>query len=591
LNPTFVLTESAAFPNVKAGTTGTTGSIGIAAQDGFNSAVTLGCVSAFGPASCSIAPSTVSAFPATATLTINGSSFSAGNYQVAVQGISGALTNWLTVPFNVGDFSISGPATLATIPGGSVTANLTFTGLDSYSAQVDIACDASALAGAQCGLSPAGPITVGGGAVGVAANLAIPNTAAVGNYNVNITAHDAGGEPGHTFTTAVWVQDFAFSAVTPPSQSIGAGGKAIYTLNVAPVGASFPNPVILSCSTTAPNSTCTVNPASVTPNINPAAVTIIIAGGASTPQGNYSVVVTGVSNTLSHSVTVPLAVANTLSLAVTQAFPANLLPTATATAVITLTSNYSGSVNLAQIGSTLSGVILAFNPVSPIAVSGSPIPITVTMTIPSAAPGNYSVTIAATDAGPGGMPTQAVTLPFAVVQDFTISIAPQTSQTITAGQSVTYNVTVAPVGTAYSGTVTLTCAAFPTLQGSCAIVPASVGPLSDSTSAAAVMTVATTPASSQLIGPAGRRQQAFVFLALLLFLPGILILSGRRRNRLRLGCAIAVFLSTVSCSGGGGTNNIITKQVTPVTYTITVTGTDTSSGLTNTSPSVTLIVN
>jgi hypothetical protein len=66
----------------------------------------------------------VSSFPATATLTINGTSFNAGSYSLDISGTSGSTTHSLTVPFQVGDYSISGTQTLPLAPGGQGTASL-----------------------------------------------------------------------------------------------------------------------------------------------------------------------------------------------------------------------------------------------------------------------------------------------------------------------------------------------------------------------------------------------------------------------------------------------------------------------------------
>ena len=163
-NPNFILSEPSPFPNVKEGSTGTSGPITISSQDGFSGSVTLTCASTFGANSCSITPSSVSTFPATVNLIINGTSFTAGSYQIAVQGTSGSITNSLPVPFNVGAYLITGPATLSSPPAAQVPAALTFTSTNSYSGQVNATCNASALPAAQCTLSPANPITINAGA-------------------------------------------------------------------------------------------------------------------------------------------------------------------------------------------------------------------------------------------------------------------------------------------------------------------------------------------------------------------------------------------------------------------------------------------
>ena len=144
--------EPSAFPEVNAGSTGTGGPISISAQDGFSGTVTLNCPSTFGAGSCSISPATVSSFPTIATLTINGTSFAAGSYSVAITGTSGATTHSLPVAFNVGDYSISGTQALTVSPGGQGTANLTLTSSHFYAGQINATCDASALAGATCTL-------------------------------------------------------------------------------------------------------------------------------------------------------------------------------------------------------------------------------------------------------------------------------------------------------------------------------------------------------------------------------------------------------------------------------------------------------
>jgi hypothetical protein len=192
LNPTFVITETIPFPNVKAGSTGTTGPITISSQDGFVGSVSLSCVTTFGTGSCSISPASVSSFPATATLTINGTSFVPGSYQVSVMGTSGVISSSLPVPFSVGDYALAGPQTLTTVPGVPISASLTFTSLFSYSGSVVATCDATALPGAQCTLSPLSPVTVKSGAASaVTATISIPGSAVAGSYNIQINSHDS----------------------------------------------------------------------------------------------------------------------------------------------------------------------------------------------------------------------------------------------------------------------------------------------------------------------------------------------------------------------------------------------------------------
>ena len=288
-NPDFILSEPSAFPNVKVGSTGTSGQIAIASQDGFSSTVNLSCISTFGANSCSVSPGSVSAFPATVSLIINGTSFSAGSYQVAVQGVSGGITHSLEVPFDVGDYVVAGPLTVSSTPGGQATVNLTFSSLNSYSGQVNATCDATALPGAQCSLNPQNPVTIASGAmVAVSALVNIPNNATPGAYNININTQDIAGAPSHSLTVALTVrQDFTLSALTPPSQTITPGGSASYNFSVLPDGASFTGAVNLSCAGGPAISLCNFTPGTVTPGNSSAAVVLQITTSAS--SANLSV--------------------------------------------------------------------------------------------------------------------------------------------------------------------------------------------------------------------------------------------------------------------------------------------------------------
>jgi hypothetical protein len=285
-NPGFILSEPNPFPNVKEGSTGTSGPIAITSQDGFASTVTLSCPDTFGASSCSISPSSVSAFPTSVNLIINGTSFTAGTYQIAVQGTSGSITNSLAVPFYVGDYLITGPLALSSAPGGQVPANLTFTSTNFYSGQVNATCDATALPGAQCTLSPPNPITISASAsVPVTATINVPNNATPGVYNININSQDVSGAPSSTWTIALTVnQDFTIGSLTPTTQTITAGQSASYNFSVLPVGSSFTNAVTFSCSGAPVVSFCSFTPNPVTPGNSSAAVVMQItttAGAAS----------------------------------------------------------------------------------------------------------------------------------------------------------------------------------------------------------------------------------------------------------------------------------------------------------------------
>lgn len=291
-NPSFILSEGTPFPTVNAGSTGTNGLITIASQDGFAGTVTLSCPTTYGSGSCSISPATVSHFPATATLTINGTSFSPGAYQIGLQGISGAITNTYNVTFTVGDFSLSGPTTLSASTGAQASANLTLASMFSYGGQVNATCNASALAGATCALSVANPIAIADAAtVTVSAKVTVPNSAAAGNYNIVINTQDTTGTPSHSLTIPLTVvqnvEDFSFGIPSPATQTISAGEQAAYSFAVSPVGTSFPNAVSLSCKGVPAMSTCSFSPNPVTPGSGPASVTMTVVTTARSAKASH----------------------------------------------------------------------------------------------------------------------------------------------------------------------------------------------------------------------------------------------------------------------------------------------------------------
>jgi len=280
--PTFVF-SAGAFPNVKVGSTGTSAPITISSEYGFAGTVNLTCPATFGTGSCSISPSTVSTFPATATLVINGTSFSAGAYQMAVQGTSGSITASYNVSFNVGDYTISGPASLSAGSTTPVSANFTLTSLYGYSGQVNATCDATSLPGAVCTLTPANPITVGdGAAVPVTATITVPTAAALGSYNIVITAQDVTGNPSHSATmTLAAGQDFSLGSITPSTLTVAQGQSAAYNFSVLPVGSSFSNPVSFSCSGAPAGTLCSFSPSTVTPGSASVAVAMTVSTTAS----------------------------------------------------------------------------------------------------------------------------------------------------------------------------------------------------------------------------------------------------------------------------------------------------------------------
>ena len=284
-NPHFDLTVPATLQK-KAGDTTASGSISITSEDSFAGTVSLSCTSSHAGSSCSMLPSSVSSFPATATLTVQGVTFAAGSYTIGITGTSGSLVQPKQVTLNVGDFSISGAQTLWTAPGGEAPAALTLASVYGYSGTIDFSCDLSALAAALCSVWPNNPITlVNGGTMSVSVTITTPKDAAPGIYNLTIKSVDNGGSPGHSLGVALTIgEDFVLTSSTP-SQTIRAGQTTgAYNLTIQPMGASFNAPVTLACAKGLPSGAqCKFSPS--TP-ITPGASAINVVMSISSPANS-----------------------------------------------------------------------------------------------------------------------------------------------------------------------------------------------------------------------------------------------------------------------------------------------------------------
>jgi hypothetical protein len=306
-------------------------------------------------------------------------------------------------------------------------------------------------------------------------------------------------------------------------------------------------------------------------------------------------VITGTSGSLTHSVTIPLIIANTLQLAIIKSFPGSIdAGSQQAPATISLKPNYFGTVTATCTAPAQSGTQCTLSQVNSsheITVSAVPITITVLINVlNSAVPGTYNIDISVQNSGTSNTPSQSLTLPFTVTQDYDIVNLSAPSQTISAGQSITYNFSVAPVGASFSNPVALTCSLAPALTGStCAVSPTPVSLLSGAS--ATVMTVTTQAPSSRLNSP-GMRAGPWLY-ALWLGLPAVLICGARarRRSSSALICLflIALLLYLSSCGGGSNGSTTTVSTGTPVPYSITVVGSPPSIIQPN-GVSVTLIV-
>jgi hypothetical protein len=251
-----------------------------------------------------------------------------------------------------------------------------------------------------------------------------------------------------------------------------------------------------------------------------------------------------------------------------------LPPTVTAgsstssTLTVVPTFGFTGSVAL-SISGLPSGASYTFNP--PTIANSSGTSVLTISTTASAAQGTYSVQVQGT-AG-SAFNSVAVSLVVQAPPGFALSASSgsPTSQTISAGQTASFSLDVAPSGS-FTGTVNLSCAITPVAtmgQPACVLSSSSV----QITGTAQTVTVkvtttgsVTTASAAYLGSPPGPILGTWM---LLLLVSGWLLLRNRRRLPILAAPAIALaFASWIGC-GGSGTH---TRSGTPAgTYTATVT--------------------
>jgi hypothetical protein len=161
--------------------------------------------------------------------------------------------------------------------------------------------------------------------------------------------------------------------------------------------------------------------------------------------------------------------------------------------------------------------------------------------------------------------------------DFTLSGSP-TSNTVKAGASAPFNLTVSPAGGAFSNQIQLSCSGAPT-GSTCTLSPASVTPGSNPASVS--LTIATTGSTAAAL-PILPKEKPPVYAFWIplqgLGLFGVVLMGSSRRRRqktlvpLMLALVVSGLLFMSACAGGTGIVKQGGKGTPAGTYTITVTG-------------------
>jgi hypothetical protein len=252
-------------------------------------------------------------------------------------------------------------------------------------------------------------------------------------------------------------------------------------------------------------------------------------------------------------------------------FPGQFVGTAGLPENVTLTNNGDVTLNISSIQT--SAQFGATNGCTTSLAAG--VGCTISVFFDPASAGAQTGTLTITDNAPGSPQTLELS---GTGQDFQMSSS-GTSDTVSAGQTATYSLTLAPEG-GLNQTVSLTCSGTPSLA-TCALSPSSVT-LNGTASAAVTVQVTTTAGSlappwGRVVPPNLRGLDGRFWLVALLGLASVGALAGARRRRAAylLGACLLLVMLWSACGGGGQV--VHTPGTPPGTYTLDVKATVTST--------------
>jgi hypothetical protein len=426
--------------------------------NGYNSLVTLSCMTAATapPATCNPSPPQATPTASGAGFNVTASDSTAKDYLFNIHGLGAdGSVNDAGVVLHIVDFSIGipNPSSVDVVQGfASQPVQVQVGGVGAFNGTVSLSCTTGLPTGASCSFDKPNPTVSASSPVNV--NLTITTTSAtpLGSAIVTISASTAGAPAAKTQQFTMNVKSSGFNlAISNPTLSVLDGQTATYNGTITPQPLTgYTSKINIACTGGTPPSPCTPNPSSVTPN-----------------------------------------------------------------------------------GAALSFSVNASN----------------------ATPGNFAFSIQAigTDANTF---TQSYPVSLNVTQDFTLGASPST-QTLKAGQSASYTLTVTPAGKAFNSTVSFSCsgAGLP-LGASCSFNPPQVTP--GPTAATTTLTVTTSGPNATVIRPHAAKLPVWP----LVFWPsalGIVIggLACSRKGPRKASAALSLALIVIptillpSCGGGG----------------------------------------
>src|SRR2546429_492600 len=278
-----------------------------------------------------------------------GWSYALDNYSLAnavdprIQQTTANILNRFIIP--VSNFTLAAsPLSQSVLPGGSTSYSVTISPTGGFSGQVNLSVGGLP-SGASGGFAP-NPATASS-TLSVTTGTGTP----VGTYTLTITG--VSGSLTHTTTVSLVVTapvNFTLGA-SPSSQTVLPGGSTSYSITISPAG-GFSGQVNLSVSGRPSGAS-----GGFAPNPATASSTLSVTTGTGTPVGTYTLTITGVSGSLTHTTTVSLVVSAPLNFTLRASPPSpTLLPggSTSYTATISPTRGCSGPANL-SVGGLRSG--------------------------------------------------------------------------------------------------------------------------------------------------------------------------------------------------------------------------------------------
>jgi hypothetical protein len=194
------------------------------------------------------------------------------------------------------DFQLSAsPISASVFPNQLANSTITVTPVNGFTGTVSLSSTSSP-SGLACTLSPS-TIIGGSGSAFLSCSSSMGGT-----YIVTITG--ASGTLSHTTTVTVNVQDFTLTATAVSPTPIVQGNAGSSTITVGSLG-GFSGTVNLAVSASPALGPVTISPSSITMS---GSATLNIQTTTTTPTGTYLVNVTGMSGSLTHTVTIQVTV-------------------------------------------------------------------------------------------------------------------------------------------------------------------------------------------------------------------------------------------------------------------------------------------